>query len=352
MRLSIIIPVYNVEKYIAKCLDSVLEQGFQNKDYEILVVSDGSTDDSVKIAQSYANLNDHIKIIEQENGGIGSARHHGMDLAKGKYIYFLDSDDYLVSNCLNQLVNTCELHNLDILTFISNSFSSMSIKDQSITKKKKVNLSFDDKMLSQILTGEEYVAKVKYRSEAWSYITNREFLIKTGVRFVENRYLEDVVFSIKLFLEAKRMAHIKLDAHRYRISPGSAMQSKKPIHYLKIIRDLQYAVLGFEPVIKGLENKNTNPDCILRLKERQQSLLVFSMIRMFKSTMSFDEVKVRMTEMMGTNAYPLNVFSRKDYSSITYKILFNFFKTKRRFYFFFLLVNPFFRIKNRLTHPV
>ena len=107
MRLSIIIPVYNVEKYIAECLDSVLEQGFQNKDYEILVVSDGSTDDSVKIAQSYANLNDHIKIIEQENGGIGSARHHGMDLAKGKYIYFLDPDDYLITHTL--MIILCQI---------------------------------------------------------------------------------------------------------------------------------------------------------------------------------------------------------------------------------------------------
>ena len=347
MRLSIIIPVYNVEKYIAKCLDSALDQGLHTKNYEIIVVSDGSTDGSVKIAKSYAEVNEHIKIIEKENGGIGSARHCGMDVAQGKYIYFLDSDDYLVSNCLNRLVDTCDLHGLDVLTFRSSSFSSLSSKDHSSSNKKNFNISSEGNKLSPIVTGEEYVANVKYRSEAWSYITNREFLRKSGIRFVEKRYLEDVVFAIKLFLTAERMTHLELVAHRYRIRPGSAMTSKKPSHYLKIIRDLQYAVLGFEPVIKSLDNKRANPDCITRVKDRQRSLLFFSMIRMINSTMSFDEVKLRMTEMMSTNAYPLDSSSGKDYKSITYQILYSLFRTKHRFYFFFRLVNPILRLRHR-----
>jgi glycosyltransferase involved in cell wall biosynthesis len=349
MRLSIVIPVYNVEKYIAKCLDSALDQGLHTKDYEIIVVSDGSTDGSFKIAQSYAKVNSHIKVIEKENGGIGSARHCGMDVAQGKYIYFLDSDDYLVSNCLNKIVDTCDHHNLDILTFRSSSFSSLSSKDDSNLNKKNFNVSSEGNTLSPIVTGEEYVSTVKYRSEAWSYITNREFLSKSGIRFVEKRYLEDVVFSIKLFLRTERMAHLELYAHKYRVRPGSAMTSKKPSHYLKIIRDLQYAVLGFEPVIKTLENKRAHPDCITRVKDRQRSLLFFSMIRMFNSTMSFDEVKLRMTEMTSTNAYPLDSSSGKDYNSITYQILYSLFKTKRRFYFFFRLVNPILRLRYRFS---
>lgn len=88
MRLSIIIPVYNVEKYISDCLDSVLDQGLHTDDYEIIVVSDGSTDGSLKIAQTYASVNNNINIIEKENGGIVSARHYGMDVDQGKFIYF------------------------------------------------------------------------------------------------------------------------------------------------------------------------------------------------------------------------------------------------------------------------
>lgn len=352
MRLSIVIPVYNVEKYIAECLESVLNQGMRNEDYEVIIVIDGSTDDSFKIAQSYAKANDHINIIEKENGGLSSARNCGLDHAKGEYIYFLDSDDYLLPNSLCQLVDTCELHNLDILTFVSRSFSLLPLRNELISKKMNLEVSSADKPFSSIVTGENYVATLKYRSEAWSYLTKREFLVNSGIRFEEGRYLEDVIFSIKLFLEAKRMAHLKLDSHRYRIASGSIMTGKKPSHYNKVIRDMQHAVLGFEPVLKTLENKNANPDCIARVKERQQSVLFFSMIRMFKSTMSFNEVKLRMTEMMSTNAYPLNSFTRKDYNGINYKILSTLFRTKHRFYFFFLLINPILKIRNRFSHGV
>jgi len=349
MRLSIIIPFYNVEKYIAECLDSVLDQGLHTKDYEIILVSNQSTDDSFKIAQSYAQLNDHIKVMEKESGGIGSARHFGMDVAKGEYIYFLDSDDYLLSNSLKKLVDACDHNKLDILTFRSSSFSDLSSNDDSISNKKKFSVSSEGNTVSQIVTGEEYVANVKYRSEVWSYITNREFLKKSGIRFVEERYLEDVVFSINLFLRAERMAHLGLDAHRYRVRPGSAMTTKMPSHYLKIIRDLQYAVLDFEPIIETLENKSAHPDCITRVKDRQRSLLFFSMIRMLNSTMKFDEVKSRMNEMMNTKAYPLDSSSGKDYNSITYQILFSLFRTKRRFYLFFRLVNPILKLRNRFS---
>src|SRR5690606_37960744 len=130
MKLSVIIPVYNVEKYVAQCLDSVLDQNFEPNDYEIIVVNDGSTDGSLAIVQDYANKHKHIKLIDKKNGGVGSARNCGMDHAQGKYIYFIDSDDYLIPNCLNVLVDTCERHKLDVLTFLFTIFSSESSDDE------------------------------------------------------------------------------------------------------------------------------------------------------------------------------------------------------------------------------
>lgn len=342
MRLSIIIPVYNVEKYIGKCLDSVLDQGLNNKDYEIIIVNDGSTDGSFKIAQSYAKINDQIKIINKENGGVGNARNCGMHDAKGKYIYFIDPDDYLISNSLKKLVDTCEREDLDILTFLSSSFP----------KKINFDVSFGDQMFSPIVTGEEYVANVNYRSEVWWYLINREFLKNSGIRFIEGRWLEDVVFSIELILAAKRIAHLKLNAHRYRVTAGTAMRSIEPSHFLKIIRDMQYSPLAFDVIIKTLKTNKANPDCIERVKARQQSFVFFSMIRMFKSTMSFDEVKLRMNEMTSINAYPLDSFLGKDYKGVTYQILVRLFNTKSRFYFFFKLFNPVLKLRYKFLNPV
>lgn len=350
MRLSIIIPVYNVEKYVAKCLESVLDQGLDPNDHEIIVVNDGSPDGSLKIVERYAEKHPHIKIITKENGGLSSARNCGMEHAIGKYIYFIDSDDFLIPNSLNRIVDTCEHHDLNVLTFLSQRFLSSSANEESILKEKISKASIGDGELSEIVSGEDYVASLEYRNEAWWYVINRGFLESLGIKFEEGRYLEDAAFTLGMFLEAKRMAHLKLDAHRYRESPGSILTNREPSHYNKLIRDMQNAALAFNPIIKTLENKTTNPDCIARIKAKQQSLVFFSMMRMLKSTMSFDEVKLRMNEMIAIDAYPLDSLLGKDYNGITYQILVRLFKTEPRFYFFFRLANPVFKLRNKFLN--
>lgn len=347
MRLSIIIPVYNVEKYVAQCLDSVLNQGLDAKDHEIIVVNDGSPDGSLKIVEGYAKKHDHIKVISKENGGLSSARNCGMEHAIGKYIYFLDSDDFLIPNCLNTIVDTCEHHDLNVLTFLSERFSSSSPKDDAILKEIKPKISLGDIKLSEIVSGEDYLANLPYRNEAWWYVINREFLESLEIKFEEGRYLEDAAFTLGMFLEAKKMAHLNLDAHRYRDAPGSILTNREPSHYNKLIRDMQNAALAFDPIIKTLENKTTNPDCVARIKAKQQSLVFFSMMRMLKSTMSFDEVKLRMNQMIAINAFPLDSLLGKDYNGLTYQVLVRLFKTERRFYFFFRVANPVFKLRNK-----
>lgn len=345
MKLSIIIPVYNVEKYVAKCLDSLLDQGLDHKLYEIIIINDGSTDTSSNIAQNYAKIHDHITVIDKKNGGAGSARNRGMDSAKGKYIYFIDPDDFLISNCLTELVETCEHHDLDILTFMSKSYSAKSSKDKSLLERKDFKGSFGDNLFSPIVNGIEYITNVNYRNEVWWFLINREFLKNSGMRFAEGRYLEDAAFSIELILKSKKIAHLQLDAHRYRVTPGSAMNNLEPNHYLKIIRDIQKAVLDYNPIIAKLESDRAHPDCIVRVKARQQSLVFFSMTRMLKSTMSFEEVKLRMKKMISINAYPLDAFLGKDFNDVAYHILMQFYKTEGRFYFLFRFVNPFFKLR-------
>ncbi|MBJ7879893.1 glycosyltransferase [Gelidibacter salicanalis] len=351
MQLSIIIPVYNVEKHIAQCLDSLLDQGLGPDDYEIILVNDGSTDSSSQIAHRYADQNSNILVIDKENGGVGSARNCGMDSAKGKYIYFIDSDDYLVSHSLRTLIDTCNANDLDILTFLSTSFSTSISKIETLVKSKEFRVSFGDDELSPIVDGEEYLANVNYRGEIWWFVTNREFLVNSNIRFIETGWMEDAIFSLQLILEARRMAHLKLDAHRHRFAPGTAMTSKEPKHYLKVIRDLHNAANVHVPIIAKLESNNANPEAITRIKARQQSFVFFSMLRMIESTMSFDEVKERMNTMTHIKAYPLTSFLGKDYNGIPYQVLSKLLNSKRSFYFFFKLLNPIFKLKNNSSKP-
>lgn len=352
MKLSIIIPVYNVEKYIAQCIDSVLDQDLVPEDYEIILVNDGSTDKSAEIAHNYATNHSNIIVIDKANGGVGSARNCGLDNAHGKYVYFIDSDDYLVSNSLKKLIDTCEENTLDIVTFLSSSFSTSMSKFEALIKTREFKVAYGNDELSPIVSGEEYLANVNYRGEIWWFVTNREFLLSTKIRFIETGWMEDAIFTLQLFLEARRMAHLKFDIHRHRFAPGTAMSSKEPKHYLKVIRDLHNAAIVHVPIINKLEKNNAHQDTITRIKARQQSFVFFSMLRMIGSTMSLSEVKERIDEMILIKAYPLTSFIGKDYHGIPYQTLSKLLNSRSRFYFIFKILNPIYKLRYRISKPV
>ena len=114
-KISVIIPVYNVEKYLSKCIESVLEQDFS--DYEIILIDDGSTDTSGKLCDEYAENYSAIKVIHQQNKGLGGARNTGIEAAEGQYLLFVDSDDYIRDNIMTFLYDTAVCNDSDIVAF-------------------------------------------------------------------------------------------------------------------------------------------------------------------------------------------------------------------------------------------
>lgn len=111
--ISIIVPIYNVDSYLRKCFDSIISQTYS--DFELILVDDGSTDDSPKICDEYARKDDRIIVIHKKNGGVSSARNAGLDIAKGKYIGFVDPDDYIVSEMYECMVNAIEKYKSDMV---------------------------------------------------------------------------------------------------------------------------------------------------------------------------------------------------------------------------------------------
>ena len=120
IKVSVIIPVYNVEKYLRECLESVINQTL--KDIEIICINDGSTDKSYEILKEYAKLDHRIRILNQSNMGQSAARNRGLEIAKGKYVYFMDSDDWLEKDALKCLTDISESKNLQILYFDGKTF--------------------------------------------------------------------------------------------------------------------------------------------------------------------------------------------------------------------------------------
>ena len=135
--LSVIIPVYNVEKYLSRCVDSVLNQTYKN--FELILVDDGSLDNSPVICDEYENKDSRIKVIHKENGGLSSARNAGLEICKGDYIFFIDSDDWLTDeNVLEEFISKAEKENADFV------YSFMNTATDKIQKEIRMNQRFKD----------------------------------------------------------------------------------------------------------------------------------------------------------------------------------------------------------------
>jgi glycosyltransferase involved in cell wall biosynthesis len=319
-----------MELYLESCLDSLLLQNLDISDYEIIIVNDESEDNTLRIAQEYEKKQDNIIIIDKKNAGVGAARNSGYDIARGRFLYFLDPDDYLAENTLPTLIERMEKNNLDILTFNSKPVVQKRYPISDNPGKPVNTLEVKD--------GVSYIASRKYRNEIWWYLIDREFMQLTGIRFIEGKWMEDAILTSELFLKARRMAHIDLDVHRYRILPTSAMRNKTPEHYNKVIYDNAHAAYVFDSLIKNIPATHPKAEaCIKRLKTRQQSFVFFLMVRLMKSDISVTKIPEMLKGFEQIDAYPLNEFLGEDYQGLGYSFLVLIFNRKP-------LIDPFIKI--------
>lgn len=231
--LSVIIPVYNVEKYLKKCLDSVLNQEFKN--FEIICIDDCSTDSSLKILKEYAKSNERIKVLQNNtNLGLGLTRNIGLNAAMGKYIHFLDSDDFLNKNTYNIVNNTIlEFKNIDIFVFSYDIFNEKTKK----TIKKEI-----------LLTENLFYRKVNFLAEpeisnvwefpVWIKIVKKEFLEENNLFFNDNRCQEDVEFSMLLLLKADSIVFNKQSLLTYRENRKSSLVLKRSKYLDLLVNDI------------------------------------------------------------------------------------------------------------------
>ena len=220
---SVIIPVYNVEKYLAQCLDSVLTQDFE--DIEIICVDDGSPDRSIDILLDYAARDSRVRIIRRENGGLSAARNTGLDSAKGKYVYFLDSDDMLAPNALVQLTERAERDALDVLYF-----DSQTIYESEEIRLKHGKLGDNSDRSGDypgVMTGRGMFAAMMghgdYCPQVPRQLFRRGFLEETGIRFYEGIIHEDELFTFLTALQAQRAGYMKAALFLRRVRDDSIM---------------------------------------------------------------------------------------------------------------------------------
>lgn len=316
--------MFNAEDFIENCITSVIKQDLNFDAYEIIVVNDGSTDNSSIIVEKLKENYSNIKLINQQNKGNGAARNTGLDNSLGDYIYYLDADDYIAHNVLGRILSVIRKHDLDIIGFrsVDTTFSNLT---------ESTNIAQFPK-IENILGGIEFIANYDYEAEVWWYITKRNFLINTGLRFYDRKFVQDSYYTPTLFLQAKRMAFLPLDAHRYRKSLNSITRKKDPVHFRRHIDDMLFSVDKLHHLIANLQLQKIDQDCISRLNKKKQRYAFLVMTRIMRSNLKIKEINKIIDIFKKMDVYPIGNFDGKNYSNHIFQLLTIIFNNKILFY--------------------
>lgn len=220
---SLILPIYNVAPYLERCIDSILSQSF--KDYEIILVDDGSTDDSPLICDAYVDRFSNVRVIHKVNGGLASARNAGFELAEGKYVWWIDSDDWIESGALEQLHSiSCE-NMPDIVKF---HYFRVEKETSEIVCNAEPGVYLGEDVADKLLQ-KAFYATSKYLLSACFHIYRRSFLKRTNISFVSERIVgsEDYLFNLSVLPMAHSVCVLPNALYSYYLREGSLTQTYK-----------------------------------------------------------------------------------------------------------------------------
>jgi len=250
-KVSVIIPVYNVENYLRKSLDCIINQSL--KDIEIICINDGSTDNSLKILEEYAQKDNRIIVIDKENGGVATARHAGMKVAKGDYIAFVDPDDWVDTRMYEEMYSISKEKDLDISIC-----ASYSCREKNgVIQKSKGHYSLKGvpkKYFNKVFSNEDVIDDIfKFPATCWCKLHKREFLEKNNIYFQDIRVGEDQLFFFQSFIYAKRIYIINKFLYYYRKNRKDSAMTRKNVPNLSAIQ----IFYGIEKMLieSGLINK-------------------------------------------------------------------------------------------------
>lgn len=218
IQISIIVPIYNVEKCLRRCIDSILNQTF--KDFELILVNDGSTDKCEEICDEYAKKDNRIIVIHKENGGLSSARNAGLDIAKGKYIGFVDSDDYIHSEMYSTLKYELEKNDSDIVIC---GYKDIFDLEANFYEVLNLNYRVENYNSFECIKGIYHNNKVNF-IVAWNKLYKRELFNK--IRYPINRIYEDAFIAPELIYKSKKISFIDNKYYYYYIREDSITRSK------------------------------------------------------------------------------------------------------------------------------
>ena len=251
MKISIIVPVYNVEAYLKECIDSLLNQEYD--DYEIIIIDDGSTDQSNSICKKYVNNNSNIKLFVKENSGLSDARNYGIERAKGDYIIFVDSDDYIEKNILSEIAKKLKGNSEILITRL-------------IEKYENDNIKRDDNIYTYINSSKNNAKKwiLEKSFNTWpaqKYIVSRKFIKENNLKFKSGFLHEDIEWTSLLCIYGKKFEYFEPTWYYHRMKregsiTNSKINEKRITDVIEIAYDLIYGKYSKEINKINIKEKN------------------------------------------------------------------------------------------------
>lgn len=288
-KISFVVPVYNVEAYIDQCMQSLVNQDLPFSEYEIIVVDDGSPDSSMQIVREYAKRYPNIIIITQTNQGLSEARNKGFSQAQGKYVWFVDSDDWITEQCIKGLLTVMDRKELDMfciapLIQAQNEFQSFFKKEELPVFSGKSNL-----LSRSIVIG------------AWSYIFRTAFLKENNLSFYRGIYYEDEEFTPRALYYANRIASLKsFSVYFYRVREKSITTTLSKKHIFDKLK-----------VAKSLKNFTEKEEIIQELsvvyKEKQDNLVLSGLSGLSTNIKSKGLLRAYLFEAKENGLYPFEI---------------------------------------------
>lgn len=267
-KVSVVLPVYNVESYLEECLDSLLKQTL--KEFELIAINDGSTDRSFSILKEYENKFINIKIINQKNKGLSATRNVGIENSTGEYLLFVDSDDMLKENALELLYSFSKSNSLDLTVYDA-------LRVDEITGKVDSEFYSREKVFNKnILSDNEFMLAVIKKGMLHTpfHFYSRKFILENNLRFEEGLLHEDEIFSMTSYQHITKVGYIKdqLYIRRYR---ENSIMSANPYENMRSLNSYLYILDEFNKLIDNNQEKKA----FIKLVKSRASLIMCNLIR-------------------------------------------------------------------------
>lgn len=283
-----------------------MHQDIDAEAYEVLLIDDGSTDDTGTICDRYAAMYTQVRVVHQRNGGLSAARNTGLSIAQGEYVFFVDGDDFVAENCFKLLIDTANTHNLDILLFDYIRVHTDSIKPHPFSHESievKV-MSADDYLTDNFLMGSVCMSLFK-----------RDIIESKHLQFPVGRMYEDNMFMLQAILSSQRLAKISKVCYYYWQRPGSITSNHSLNHRIKLIDDIIFCGINFGKLLEKHRDELSDTSY-----NRLNSRRVYFFYQAILFSIKCGNLHIIIPKLRQANALPLSRLDKRDYSVSKWEI--------------------------------